>query len=83
MHSGVYYERYDGDGFYVELRMYAHRVVKQAFVVEVIMAETAGDRNDDISVNLKVNNGTATDDITWTHVDDSGQVTYVAFIVSS
>ncbi|XP_071079962.1 protein-glucosylgalactosylhydroxylysine glucosidase-like [Haliotis cracherodii] len=72
---GVYYERYDGDGFYVELRMYAHRVVTSVIAIELIIADTSGNRNGDVAVTLHVNNGTASDDITWTKVDDSGQIT--------
>ncbi|XP_046585029.1 protein-glucosylgalactosylhydroxylysine glucosidase-like [Haliotis rubra] len=72
---GVYYERYNGDGFYVELRIYAHRVVTSVLAIELIIADTSGNRNGNITVTLNVNNGTASEDVTWTNVDDNGQIT--------
>ncbi|KAK6180853.1 hypothetical protein SNE40_008830 [Patella caerulea] len=59
---GIFIERYDGDGFYMEIRTYAHRVLNRLFVVEIEMSRQG---NQNVTMGIKVNSGKPSTDIKY------------------
>ncbi|XP_041353527.1 protein-glucosylgalactosylhydroxylysine glucosidase-like [Gigantopelta aegis] len=62
MGRGVYYERFEGHGYFIEVRQYAHRVLSRLLVIEVVMKR---DGSQHLSINVTVNTGPPSEDITF------------------